>query len=186
MHELRGLSLTLPYPYLIVAEALRPGTGKCIETRGWSYAPRYRGRVAIHAARSLSAVGARFGLRALVSDPVFFETLRHLVPNNDRSCDVDAIIEAMPRGVIVAVARLATVYRFGTETMRDVDTGEDLPLPALPERAFGNYAPGRFGFRLDDIQPLRTPIRCAGALSLWHVPADVQAEIEAQLTVVAA
>lgn len=49
------------------------------------------------------------------------------------------------------------------------------------ERAFGDYTPGRYGWILNRIRALRQPIPCRGALGLWDVPADVEAQIATQL-----
>jgi hypothetical protein len=46
------------------------------------------------------------------------------------------------------------------------------------ERASGDYTPGRFAWRLIQVRPC-SPLPCKGALSLWTVPTDIAAQLEA-------
>ncbi len=77
----------------------------------------------------------------------------------------------LPLGAIVAVARIV-----------DVLPVEQLVVLDERERAFGNYATGRYGWLLADVVPLPVPIPCRGALGLWRLPADVRAAIGAPLS----
>ncbi|HEX8400484.1 MAG TPA: hypothetical protein VF628_02145 [Allosphingosinicella sp.] len=53
----------------------------------------------------------------------------------------------------------------------DVKSTEELKLSVgAIERLYGNYAPGRFGWVLDEIVPLDEPIACRGAQSFFQVP----------------
>lgn len=49
------------------------------------------------------------------------------------------------------------------------------------ERSVGDWTRGRYVWRLENVRVLRDPVPCRGAQSLWRVPADVAAAIEAQL-----
>jgi hypothetical protein len=78
----------------------------------------------------------------------------------------------MPTSAIVAVARLVDCVR--------VESLEESPIGPY-EHAFGNYEPGRWAWRLDDVRTLRQPVRCKGARGLWDVDATLAAAIEAHL-----
>jgi hypothetical protein len=65
---------------------------------------------------------------------------------------------ALPAAAVVATARLLDVYR--TETVAFAMSGN--------ERAFGNFAPGRFAWRLDELERIEPPIACRGAQGLWQ------------------
>ena len=68
-----------------------------------------------------------------------------------------------PRGAIIATARL--VATFPTEAL----TGDITEM----ERAFGNYGADRFGWMLEDVVPLATPIPYRGLQGLFEIPASV-------------
>lgn len=87
---MKGLSLTLPYPYLIAAAATRPDLGKCWETRDWAPAT-WRGELAIHAARNLAPVGGRAGLLALCAQPSFAAALAVLGLDGPAAATLSAI-----------------------------------------------------------------------------------------------
>jgi hypothetical protein len=191
--EIRGLSLTLPYPWLIVAEHYAPGKGKMIETRHGQFTTSYRGRVALHAAVGLTGVGGKAGLyslcfqseiagaivAALEQVPIFWGTRTiagHPIPHFD---PVGHMLRYA--GHIVAVATVATAYRFTDRHMVNVESSIDQPLPGEPECLFGDYRPGRVGLALANVRPLATPVPARGMLSLWWLPADVRAKVEAQL-----
>lgn len=72
----------------------------------------------------------------------------------------------LPLGAIVAVATLQ-----GCRRTEDVAH----QLGAL-ERRLGDYTPGRYAWFLSDITELAEPVPCRGALSLWEVPAEVEAQ----------
>jgi hypothetical protein len=81
----------------------------------------------------------------------------------------DAITEAfgqcgwnywLPRGVIVATTVLA----------------ETIPVERVKTDPFGNYAPGRFAWRLQDVRPVRPHIAAKGRQQIgwdWTVPRGV-------------
>ncbi|GIK37899.1 MAG: hypothetical protein BroJett011_17320 [Chloroflexota bacterium] len=45
--------------------------------------------------------------------------------------------------------------------------------PPEPERSFGDYTPGRWAWRLEQIRPLAAPVPATGAWGLWPAPADL-------------
>ncbi len=42
--------------------------------------------------------------------------------------------------------------------------------PEEPELSFGDYTPGRYVWRLENVRLLPTPIPYKGSLGLWTVP----------------
>jgi hypothetical protein len=173
MDDLRGLTLTQPWATLIAVAATRPDLGKRVETRGPTFPCHYRGRVAIHAAQGLDRSMADCYARC--RQPRFWQALAWL-GYGDQYPQLD--YGFLPRGQIVAVARISGAYVFGADAMTDVDSGATLLLPGQPERSFGDYTPGRIGLQLADIQRLRRPVAARGMLGLWRVPADVCKQVE--------
>lgn len=135
---MKALSLTQPWATLVAAGA------KTIETRSWQ--ARYRGPLAIHAAKGFPPEA-----RAVCRRAGFYFALEAA---GIRSW------EELPTGVIVATCRLVDVKpTTGAPWVFD--------LPAM-ERAFGDYSPGRFGWFLEDVQALAEPVPAKGAQGLWE------------------
>jgi hypothetical protein len=152
---MKALSLTQPWATLIAIGAKR------IETRSW--ATPYRGILAIHAATAMPPDCREFAY----ADPAG-KVL------TDAGILLGGDCAALPRGAIVAVAHLVQVWP--TRGFWDRNSVRDLP-PATHEEDFGDYAEGRYGWLLTDVVPLSTPIPCKGALGVWEVPLDVEAQI---------
>jgi ASCH domain. len=152
----RAITLTQPYATLIAIGA------KHIETRSW--ATSYRGPLAIHAGKGLSPVGGRAGLYDLAfSDPdgYFYPALHQ----TNVFC-----IDDLPRGAIVATCDLVdcvpTTY-VKTVKVLHYERQKLQWLWTVEEKAFGDYADGRWAWLLANITPLAEPIPARGALSLW-------------------
>lgn len=77
--------------------------------------------------------------------------------------------DTLPTKAIVAVARLHDCVL--TETL----------IPGPLEEHFGDYTPGRYAWRLADIQPLTEPVPVPGHHKLWTVPPEAAALIAARL-----
>jgi hypothetical protein len=167
------LSLTQPWATLIALGA------KAIETRNWR--TDYTGLLAIHAAAGLGPVGGRTGLHALCCCEPFTSVLAtagysaHLVP-----------AWGLPLGAIVALVELEAVHPIH-HWPHDPETPTIImsrispkwvPVPE-PERSFGNYSPGRSGWLLGNVRPLRRPLPYGGGLGLRTLPAAVAAQVEA-------
>lgn len=157
---MKALTLTLTQPW---ASLVAIGAKK-IETRSWSTS--YRGPLAIHAAKGMPTSA----VECCVSEP-FLSVLQAagFMPPEfplDRPYDVMAWF---PRGKVVAVCGLVDclpikIYSIGDSAIN----GTSYPLPAEPERSFGDYSVGRFAWLLADIRALPTPIPAKGALGLWE------------------
>lgn len=114
---------------------------KTFETRGW--ATPYRGPIAIHAG---SMVVAEYAVE----------------------CGYKP--EGLPRGAIVAVARLAGVMTT-EEAVRAIE--DTMPAAqAREELRHGDYSPDRYAWELTDVRSVPA-IWIPGKQGLWDVPADV-------------
>lgn len=149
---MKAITLTQPWAQLVALGAKR------IETRSWF--TLYQGPVAIHAAKAMPQ-----DAKASCYQPAFLLGLgwpaRPEITSAEWVAEIERRTEQLPRGAVVATGRLVKC----------------LPSAMIPdyvqpfseqEREFGNYAPGRFGFLLDDIEMLPAPIAVKGALGLWE------------------
>lgn len=160
------LTLTQPWAILVALGA------KKIETRSWRTS--YRGPLAIHAAQGLGPVGGRRGLRALVGSEPFYTALVDTVQHTPQKSLIDAIVDSLPLGAIVATCRLidcvSTDTTFlGWKRWQYPGTEHSIRWEMTEqERAFGDYSVGRYAWLLADVQALPEPIPCKGALGLWE------------------
>lgn len=143
---MKVITLTQPWAMLAtLADRRRYPTAtawKGIETRSW--ATKYRGPIAIHAARHISVPV----LKAACRNTAIREALRSVgLPS----------ISALPRGVILSVGWLTDC--------RLISPGDE---PPEPECYFGNYTPGRFAQFLDGVRALPEPIPARGFQRLWE------------------
>jgi hypothetical protein len=152
---MRGLTMTQPWATLVAIGE------NSIETRSWS--TRYRGAIAIHAAKAFPAEA-----RALCHMAPYRQTLADA--GFDRADD-------LPRGAVIALANLVDVMAFSRTSLREVrDRARSGEFPPH-EASFGDFSAGRFGFVLKDVQRLSEPIPARGMLGLWEVPADLRRQI---------
>ena len=115
---------------------------KKIETRSWP--TKYRGPLAIHSSKFSPTSG-----KVLVySNPIF-----------RRALILDGFLVDMPPGKILATCNLVDVQQ-----IKD----HNLPPMKSPERAFGDYRPGRFMWILENIVRLEEPILATGSMGLWE------------------
>lgn len=144
---MRILSLTQPWATLVAIGA------KSFETRSWGTS--YRGPLAIHAAKGLGPIGGKGGLRYQFIEDPFYEVLT--------AAGYDAS-DCLPLGAIVAVCDLAECYEIREKGLWAHHTIHS--LPGEPERSFGDYSPGRFAWKLTQVQALTTPLPYRGAQGL--------------------
>lgn len=131
---MKAITLTQPWATLVAIGAKRT------ETRSWS--TRYRGPLAIHAAK---------GWTSDVVHVFFSEPYRKVLSDAGYN-----LFSLLPRGVIVATC----VLRDCVPTSKF--QGED-----FLDSAFGDFTSGRFAWLLGDVKPLDEPIIARGALGLW-------------------
>jgi len=116
---------------------------KKIETRSW--ATKFRGRLLIHASKTIPAY-----CKSLAGVEPFFSALQAI--NNGGG-------NPLPTGVILGSVNLGAVIQV-----------ENVGRLTEQERAFGNFAPGRFAWLLTDPTPLVSPIAFKGVLGIYDVP----------------
>jgi hypothetical protein len=139
--QMKALSLWQPWASLIAVGA------KHWETRSWP--TRYRGPIAIHAARHWDeecSWALSQGIVQAALDPVYGIGGKWILKSD------------LPVGAIVAVAELTDCVR--TETLQG---------QMLSDRSFGNFAPGRFAWRIVQVDRLLRPADCTGRQGLWNL-----------------
>jgi hypothetical protein len=135
---------------------------KSFETRSWPTS--HRGPIGVHAAkkRPIEIPGLLDMLRA---DWEAWSTALAAI-----GCPVDHEhrligLGGLPYGCLLGSGRLTGCVRI-----------DDLNTPELPERAFGDYTPGRFAWRMSDRHPLPTPVPYRGSQGLFEVPDELFAQ----------
>lgn len=183
---MKALTLWQPWATLVALGV------KTIETRSWSTS--YRGPLAIHAATRPISDRLTLGVwEAWPSDPRGYQHPNHDGPRparlyrNDGGWLVSGRWLPLPLGAIVATCTLVDVVPI-------VSSGSDLPAPwcadtfewedgkghlyvmrpdaALTvvddQRPYGDFAPGRYAWLLDDIIPVDPPVPAKGHQGLWE------------------
>lgn len=112
---------------------------KTFETRSWPTS--YRGLLVIHAAKTRSELD-------ICTESPFREALSRGGYESTAN---------LPLGAAVCVARLVAVYRT-EQIVREIST---------LERAFGNYQPGRYAWKLEQVRRFEDAIPARGAQGLW-------------------
>jgi activating signal cointegrator 1 len=155
---MKALSLTQPWATLIAIGL------KTIETRSWS--TKYRGTIGIHASKGFPSWAREF-----VTDGIAGTDLRQFSIG----------VEDLPLGSIIATAEITGCYSTNQENLliKSPDT-LSIPLPGTRENLYGDYSANRFMWKLESVKPLREPIACKGALSLWDVPVEIERQIKEQ------
>lgn len=150
--EIRILTLWEPWASLIALQLKR------FETRSWG--SDYRGKLAIHAAkRKIKKEECSFILDGLTGD------------TKDQLWDALCKITAKPSyGHIVAVADLRGCYLmlgrdFASISEAAIRIADQTPL----ESAVGDWSPGRYAWKLDNIIPLSAPIPFTGNQGLQRI-----------------
>ena len=138
---MKAISLWQPWASLIA------DGHKQYETRSWS--TRYRGPIAIHAAKKWNAE-----LAAMVWHSPFYEALP-LEKLSDFNGQLETVI---PRGAVIAIAHLQDCIEITADNQ-----------PGARERAFGDYTPGRFMWKLGNVYKLPEPVPDRGQQGLFNV-----------------
>lgn len=143
---MKCISLWQPYASLLALGR------KQFETRSWR--TPYRGRIAIHASKSVDSIqnictvlrGKPASDLAMLYREIF-ATLDSAEQN----------LWKLPRGAIIATAELV----------------ECVPTTGLKidwkERCVGDFAPGRWAWKMVDVRPLAKPIEYRGAQGIFEV-----------------
>lgn len=163
MNEIRLISLWQPWASLIAAGL------KQYETRSWGTA--YRGKVAIQAAK-----------RPVNRDevlPILYATGGGGVSVEDFDHLNQVVEQDLPLGAIVAIVDLSDCQKMVsakttlTEFYKQPESVQKTQIPIISllgatalEQAVGDWQPGRYAWRLENIRPIAQPIPCKGAQGL--------------------
>lgn len=169
------LTLTQPWASLVALGAKR------IETRSWF--TNYRGRIAIHAAKTLNGLvrgpvaEQEAAFWQLCKTRPFAEALAPLlrpataIETQGTLLDgLTAYTLSMPRGAIVAVAELVACLPTATTQFAP-------PWASTWEPHFGDYSPGRYAWVLQDVRPLAEPYEIRGERGLQTLDPRVAEDI---------
>lgn len=126
---------------------------KTLETRSW--ATKHRGPLAI------AASAGKQGREACAPGTY----LAQLLANHGLTFD------DLPRGAVLGLCQV--------DSMHKMDETWDLVLGEV-ELACGDYTNGRVAWALSNVQAFATPVKCKGALSLWQVPVEAEAQFPEQ------
>lgn len=176
---MRCLTLTQPYASLVAIGV------KSIETRSWR--TNYQGPIAIHAAAGFGGIeGGRKGFYDLCYSPAFLPVLEPVITGT-REIAGEVIPHIDPGGLLLGavIATAELVDCIPTEQLVQLGEIPRFTMEAVPliwmltdqERAFGDYAPGRFAWLLANVKPLVKPIPAKGALGLWEWDAPEGVEL---------
>lgn len=119
---------------------------KKIETRNWSTS--YRGPLLIHAGKSKAAF-------VIAMEP----SLKKYIPD----------FNALPFGQILGKVYLDKILRIEDFDLDDILMNE----LTLENKAFGNYASGRYGWVFTEPVKFEQPIPARGMLNLWEYPIEL-------------
>lgn len=147
---MKAITILQPWASLI------PAGAKTIETRSWS--TKYRGPIAIHAGK--------------VEDIVAYNNLFPLIEPLEKSGKLPIFPNRRPTGKVIAIADLidclkVTDWAIGDGLRVISATLENGQIITGNELEFGDYAPGRYAWRLANVQQIN-PIPAKGKQRLWE------------------
>jgi len=153
MSTIKGLSLWQPWAVVMETGAKRN------ETRSWP--TKHRGPLAIQASKKRPT--DIVGLLGILRDDwaAWAPALR------DAGCPIDEHRRVIGLGGLAygAIACVVNVVDCVSITAENA--------PSWPERAFGDYTPGRFMFVTDRVVRLAEPVPFRGAQGMFDVPVDL-------------
>ena len=152
METMKALTLTQPWATLVAIGAKR------IETRSWS--TKYRGPLAIHAAKGFPKEA-----RAFTTYPVCYDAVAARFSHREQW--EKRGFPAYPLGAVLATCTLVNVLQVEVVNGRDNTWGISIAPISENELAFGDYSPGRYAWLLEDIKIIE-PLAAKGALGLWE------------------
>lgn len=156
--SLKCISLWNPWAVLLAASEKR------IETRHWQ--THHRCWFAIHAAKHREP-----DLVGLINSPYFCESLKTISSQTGWNTGEEETVFRLPFGAIVGVARLVDIVPSEMARL----------MISRKERAFGNYEDGRFGWKFDNAQLLKSPIPYRGQQNIWTLYGEVVSAINSQV-----
>ena len=174
---MKAITIRQPWASLITSGA------KQYETRSW--ATKYRGPIAIHAAKETE----RDIFNVIYGDTARMAILikNGITPRN---------IGKLPHGAIIATAELTTIYHIEPRYTHGFDkkdevieavsitTDKTAPdfrayiVPSPNEIALGHWKPGHYAWELQNVKILPEPIPIKGQQGLWNWEPGKEAAIE--------
>ena len=147
---MKTISLWQPW-----ASAIAAGL-KTIETRSWP--TKYRGQLAIHAAKRDTQEEKDFWL-----DNVLESDFRELYGHAFLTVGIQKYSD-LPHGAIVAICEIYSCLP--TEALVGGEIANEV------EKEGGNFSPLRYGWQLRNIEPLAIPVPCIGRQGFfdWDQP----------------
>ncbi|HVS73124.1 MAG TPA: ASCH domain-containing protein [Phycisphaerae bacterium] len=149
---MKCLSLWQPWATLVVIGA------KKFETRSWPTS--HRGWLLIHAAKKRD----RESLRDAIEDVFFSDPLK-------KAGYADP--EMLPFGAIIGMVALESCRLIHHDNTMGYSSHR---LPDYPERALGNFAPGRFAWELRDFGRFSRPVPFKGCQGIFDVSEELVAD----------
>ena len=148
---MKALSIWQPYASLIAIKA------KQYETRSW--ATKYRGLLAIHAAAKSPAA-----VYKILNYDVVREIEKALAPLGSTTENIDRLrAKCLPLGKVIAIANLTDCIEITPEFAASV---------SAEERAFGDWAPGRYAWKFENVSPLPFFVQAKGQQGIWNFQTD--------------
>ena len=147
---------------------------KGFETRSWE--TKYRGRITIHAGKRIVMPHDNWALWNRILDFVGSDGEWKEPPLYARLDGTALSHKQFPLGAIIATADLVgcnQIVRYGGRGGASTDPGwlliDDEPyFPTENEYLFGDWTPGRFAWKLENVQLLPEPIPAKGMQGLWN------------------
>jgi len=160
---MRAISLWQPWASAIAVNAKR------VETRGWPTS--YRGPLAIHAAQRLVK-------SELLHYASCWNWCGALAPMGWAMRMEAKPWDLLPFGAVVATCTVVDCRPSESFTEEEIDTprrpeGQHADLWNWTEREMGDFGPGRYGWTLDEVRRLPTPIPYRGAQGFFQVPYEM-------------
>jgi hypothetical protein len=157
----KAISIWQPHASLIICGA------KPFETRHWAAPMRLIGqRIAIHASKCTDDL----------------EDLQEYLQDVQESGDTeriesyDAMREELVKAGFTTLGQLPRGCVIGTAVLSECRRTDGLASPGH----FGNFAPGRFAWRMTDVQPLAEPIPFRGQQGFFDVPDELLSQQAAE------
>lgn len=145
---MKAISLWQPWASLIATGAKR------YETRSW--ATKFRGPLLICAAKKGLTENA---LRDMLQRTEFREALASAIGYQPKTVWPPLQPKHLPFGKAVAIVDLVDCIR--TEELTEEQIGADKP--------FGDFSPGRFAWKLENVRAFKEPFQVSGAQCLFEV-----------------
>lgn len=143
------------------------GTALATGMKQYETRPRktnHRGLLAIHAGKTMNDTAFRESLQGLPWDD-------HIqVPLNRRWTGVSG--EDFPTGVILAVGELTDCLLMDEDLIASISD---------QERSLGDWEPGRYAYKLENVQVLPVPVPAAGKQGMWSLSSELLELVNDQL-----